>query len=111
MMIVIGVLALGAGAFGIANLTSTDTPMISSQAHATVQSQTFAIEKMTCATCPITVKKAMRKVEGVKSVSVDFTAKTATANFDPAITDIAAIASASTNAGYPAHATNDGDKL
>lgn len=63
---------------------------------------TFTIENMTCAMCPITVRKAMEGVEGVRSVEVDFEAKTATAEFDPSATSIADIAAASTNAGYPA---------
>lgn len=103
-MAIIGVLALGTVAAGVSSLSSSDTSLISSQAHAATLSQTFAIEKMTCASCPITVRKAMQRVDGVKSVSVDFEAKTATASFDPDITDISAIAAASTNAGFPAHA-------
>jgi len=63
---------------------------------------TFAVENMTCATCPITVKKAMSRVEGVRSVEVDFDKKTATVTFDPAVASPEAIAAASTNAGYPA---------
>lgn len=63
---------------------------------------TFAVENMTCGTCPITVKKAMSRVEGVKSVVVDFDKKTATVTYDPAVTTPEAIAAASTNAGYPA---------
>ncbi|NUQ17178.1 MAG: heavy metal transporter [Sphingomonas sp.] len=70
-----------------------------------VQSATFAIANMTCALCPVTVKKAMEGVAGVRSVQVDFEAKTATVSFDPSKTTIAAIARASTNAGYPARAT------
>jgi len=64
--------------------------------------QTFTIENMTCAMCPITVRKAMERVDGVRSVEVDFEAKTATAVFDPSTTSTADIAAASTNAGYPA---------
>ncbi|MDT7531249.1 cation transporter [Sphingopyxis sp. SE2] len=41
-------------------------------------------------------------VAGVKSVTVDFAAKTATVIYDPATATVAAIAAASTNAGYPA---------
>lgn len=66
------------------------------------QTVTFTVANMTCATCPITVKKAMAGVEGVRSVEIDFDAKTATVAFDPRIANAAAIAAASTNAGYPA---------
>lgn len=68
------------------------------------QQTTFVIKNMTCATCPITVRKAMEDVAGVSTVSVDLAAKTARVIFDPARTTAAAIASASTDAGYPARA-------
>lgn len=62
----------------------------------------YAIENMTCALCPLTVKMAMSSVQGVLSVSIDFATKTATVIFDDAKTDSARITEASTNAGYPA---------
>ena len=67
------------------------------------QSATFAIDNMTCALCPVTVKTAMAGVDGVESVKVDFEVKTATVVFDPSLTTIEVIAAASTAAGYPAH--------
>ena len=73
-----------------------------SQQLAAAQTRTFAIQNMTCALCPVTVKKAMEGVAGVTSVTVDFDAKTATVVFDPSVTTADAIAAASTNAGYPA---------
>jgi periplasmic mercuric ion binding protein len=66
------------------------------------QVATFEIENMTCAMCPITVRTAMSRVDGVNSVEVDFESKTAVVNFDPALTTQEAIAQASTDAGYPA---------
>ena len=73
-------------------------------ARAELQTVTFDVDNMTCATCPITVRLAMKAVEGVRSVEVDFEAKTATVVFDSAIATPAAIGAASTNAGYPAAA-------
>jgi len=66
-------------------------------------SQTFTVEKMTCAACPITVRKAMSSIEGVQSIEVNFGAKMATATFDPALVDAASIAQASTDVGFPAY--------
>jgi len=63
---------------------------------------TFTVEKMTCAACPITVRQAMQKVEGVKSVTVDFESRTATVVFDPTVTTPDQIGAASADAGYPA---------
>lgn len=97
-LVVIGVVS--AGSFIPSSMT-----LASAQAATTEQRQIFAIENMTCALCPVTVKKAMEGVSGVKSVAVDFDAKTATAVFDPSKATIATIAAASTSAGYPAHAT------
>lgn len=72
------------------------------QAEAELGETTFSIANMTCATCPITVKKAMGAVRGVKSVEIDYQAQTARVVFDTAVTDAATIAAASMDAGYPA---------
>jgi len=63
---------------------------------------TFTVEKMTCATCPFTVRKAMKNVDGVIDAKVDYDSKTATVTFDDAQTTPAEIANASTKIGYPA---------
>jgi mercuric ion binding protein len=68
---------------------------------------TFHVDKMTCATCPITVRKAMQRVDGVKEVIVDFDSKTATVIYDPSFTDAEKIAASSTNVGFPATPTED----
>lgn len=65
---------------------------------------TFYVENMTCALCPITVKRAMEGVDGVQSAEIDFRARTATVVFDPARANPEAIAAASASAGYPARA-------
>lgn len=102
LVIVAGVLALGAG--GVLPVTGVSLFVIHSAAAqvAAVRTTIFSIENMTCALCPVTVKTAMAGVEGVTSVEIDFDAKTATVVFDPAVTTPEAIAAASTNAGYPA---------
>lgn len=102
LVIAIGLLALG----GAGLLSATALAPLAAQSTATevaaTQTATFAVENMTCALCPVTVKSAMERVHGVQSVAIDFAAKTATVVFDPAVTNIKAIAAASTNAGYPA---------
>lgn len=77
-------------------------PTNASQPVLTQVTSTFSIEKMTCAACPITVRKAMERVEGVTRVTVDFNKKTAAVIYDPNIATIEQISAASTNAGYPA---------
>jgi mercuric ion binding protein len=83
-------------------IQTTPAAAQTASAQAELQTVTFGVENMTCATCPITVRLAMEAVEGVRSVEIDFETKTATVVFDPAIASPAAIGAASTNAGYPA---------
>ena len=69
---------------------------------ATPKTVTLDVKNMTCAVCPITVKKALDKVPGVTAVKVDFAKKTAIVTYDPDKTKPAALTRATTNAGYPA---------
>jgi mercuric ion binding protein len=68
----------------------------------TPQTVTLNVKNMTCAVCPITVRKALEKVQGVAGVKVDLDAKTATVTFDPGKADAAALMKATAEAGYPA---------
>jgi len=69
---------------------------------------TLAVEHMTCAACPITVHKALLHVAGVAQATVDMNTHTATVTFDPAKTTADALATAVTNAGYPAKVVANG---
>ncbi len=71
------------------------------------QTVTMNVDKMHCATCPITVRIAMEKVDGVIEVDVDYETKTATVTFDDSTTTAAEVAQASTDVGYPAALVND----
>jgi len=66
------------------------------------QTATFDVQKMTCATCPIAVRKAMQRVDGVKEVSVDLDSKTAVVTYDADVTTTTEIGNASTDVGFPA---------
>ena len=78
--------------------------MLAPTAWAGERTVTFAVDNMTCASCPYIVKESMAAVPGVGKVVVSFQAKTATVTFDDTKTNLDAIATASLNAGYPAHA-------
>lgn len=110
--LMISAAVFGLGVAGLASaglLLPSPAPAATSQSAAVAQRQaTFAIQNMTCALCPVTVRRAMEGVDGVKSVSVDFDAKTAAVVFDPSKTSVTAIAAASTNAGYPARVVPGG---
>lgn len=62
----------------------------------------LAIENMTCATCPITVRTAIGRVVGVKDVKVDFSQRTATVVFDDGVATPERLTEASRLAGFPA---------
>jgi mercuric ion binding protein len=102
-LMIVGALAAFAG-FGATALVSppstAQTP--AQRVEAQVRTAAFAIDNMTCPACPITVRTAMSRVAGVRSVQVDFASKRATVTYDPARATPAAIAAASANAGYPA---------
>jgi len=70
------------------------------------ETRTFAVDNMTCAACPITVRKAMSRVDGVVRIDVNFEARTATATYDPARATPHDIAAASTGVGFPATLIN-----
>lgn len=96
-------LTLGFAGMSVTTISSAIGGSFVAMAAQENQTLTFAIDKMTCAMCPITVRKAMEQVSGVKEVKVDFKAKTAMVTFDPTLARPSQIAAASTNAGYPAH--------
>eukprot|EP01036_Dinobryon_divergens_P041526 gene41526-55051_t len=70
-------------------------------AWAATQTVTLTVPGMTCATCPITVKKALSKVEGVSKIEVDYATKLAVVTFDDAKTSVQALSKATTDVGYP----------
>ena len=103
LIIIAALVALGLTGLTVLNLSPAnraDASQVTAQTNEVTQ--TFAVENMTCPACPFTVKRAMARVEGVKSVIVNFDAKTATAIFDPAVTTAEDIAAASASVGYPA---------
>jgi periplasmic mercuric ion binding protein len=67
----------------------------------TLQIVTLNVQNMTCAVCPITVKKALERVPGVTDAKVDFDKKTANVSFDPEKASPDALTKATADAGYP----------
>ncbi len=55
---------------------------------------------MTCASCPITVKHALSKVEGVSKTDVSFDKRRAVVTFDDAKTNVQKLTKATEDAGY-----------
>lgn len=75
--------------------------VLMSPAWAAVKTVTLAVPGMTCAACPITVKKALTQVDGVTKAEVDFDKKQAVVTYDDAKTSVETLTKATTDAGYP----------
>jgi mercuric ion binding protein len=73
----------------------------SSAALAAERTVKLAVQNMYCAACPHTVKSSLQAVPGVKAVSVSFEDRTAVVTYDDTKTDVKALTTATTNAGYP----------
>ena len=73
----------------------------SSNAFAAEKTVTLAVQNMYCAACPHTVKASLEAVPGVTKVVVSFKEKTAVVTYDDEKSDLAALTTATTNAGYP----------
>lgn len=74
-------------------------------AWAATQTVTLSVPGMTCAACPITVKKALTKVDGVQKVEVIYEKLVAVVTFDDTRTSVEALTKATENAGYPSAVT------
>lgn len=86
-------------------------PVFCAGVQAAEQTVTLSIDKMYCALCPVTVKKAIQGVEGVTEANVSYETKQAVVTFDDESTDLETITLASTNAGYPATLYDDSGEI
>lgn len=77
------------------------TVALSAPAWAATKTVTLSLPSMTCATCPITVKVALSKVEGVIDAEVTWEPKEAVVTYDDTKTTQAALTQATANVGYP----------
>ena len=65
------------------------------------QTVTLSIPGMTCAACPITVRKALSRVAGVSKAEVDLERRVAVVRFDDTRSSVARLIQATGDAGYP----------
>lgn len=75
--------------------------ILSSPALAAMQTVTLSVPGMTCAACPITIKLALNKVDGVTEADVSYEQREAVVTFDDSQTSVAALTDATANTGYP----------
>jgi mercuric ion binding protein len=75
--------------------------LAASAASAAERTVTLAVKNMYCATCPYIVKRSLEVVPGVSKAVVSYKDKTAVVTYDDARTNLKALTTATTNAGYP----------
>jgi len=64
------------------------------------------VDNMTCSMCPYTVKKALKKLDGVEKVKAKYEGNGegwAEVTFDSSKIDVESLIKATTEAGYPSH--------
>lgn len=81
-----------------ASATATDTPALNERA---VEKVVLEVEGMTCASCNITVSKALTNLNGVEEAQVTFEPPQAIVTYHPARVSIEQMMEATTNVGYP----------
>ncbi len=81
--------------------------LFSIAASAELKSVTLAVPGMDCPVCPITVRKALEKVEGVHEVIVEYEARTVVVDYDDARVELPALTQATTDAGFPSKVSGD----
>jgi periplasmic mercuric ion binding protein len=80
--------------------------ILCTSAWAASKTVTLSVPGMTCAACPITIKKALTDVDGVTAAEVSFDKKEAVVTFDDSKTDVSTLIEATTDAGYPSRAAH-----
>ena len=65
------------------------------------RSATLAVAGMTCASCPITVKKVLMRIPGVTEATVSYKTREAQVQFDPDKVQVEQLATAVTDIGFP----------
>lgn len=68
---------------------------------AATETAILKVRGMTCAACPITVKKALQRVPGVSKIAVNYKQKEVAVTFDNTKTNQAALVKATSDVGFP----------
>lgn len=75
--------------------------VLAAPAWAAERTVTLSVPGMDCAACPVTIRMALSRVEGVSKAEVSFEHREAVVTFDDAKTRAEALTEATANAGYP----------
>ena len=82
-------------------IMTTAAVLLLTPAWAAQQSVTLSVPGMTCATCPITVKKALTQIDGVIGVKSNLAKRETTVVFDDTRVKVDVLTKATAEAGFP----------
>ena len=98
---VIAVVGLLASPWLIGGAASAETAREGAVEAMALQEVVLKVEGMTCASCNVTVQKALTNLDGVESATVTFEPPQAVVRYDPAKVAPEDLTRATTNVGYP----------
>ncbi len=79
----------------------------SGNVRAAEQTVTLDVKSLTCSLCPVTVRKALEKTDGVTKAIVSYEQHQAVIIYDDEIVDIPILIETTTNAGFPSSVPED----
>jgi copper chaperone CopZ len=102
-LIVASAIVVGFAALNVSSLVFTGSPSaVAATTNTNLQRIAIPVEGMSCATCEIGVRYALKSVNGVESAHVSAATKTATVDYDPAKTNPQQLVAAINSTGYRA---------
>jgi mercuric ion binding protein len=81
---------------------------LSFQVRAEPQTVTLSIPGMNCPACPVTIRMALEKIEGVEKAEISYEEKKAIVSFDDAQTSVDALTEVTADLGYPSQLQEKG---
>src|SRR6266540_1791385 len=102
-LIVASVIVVAFAALNISSYAFPGSPApVSQSPSSTFQRIVVPVEGMSCATCEVAVRHALKRIDGVKSAHVSVATKTATVDYDAAKTNTEQLVAAINSTGYRA---------
>jgi len=104
-LLVATVLVLGFAGLNISRYVFAGTPVAAqTQTHLAngLNRIVLSVEGLSCVTCEIPVRHALRRIDGVKTAHVSSATKTATVDYEPAKTNPEQLVAAINSTGYRA---------
>src|SRR4030095_2854927 len=104
-LLLASVIVVAFAGLNVSTYTFVGSPAALPNATANLRRIVIPVEGMSCATCEVAVRKALKRVNGVASAHVSVATKIATVDYDPAKTNTDQIVAAINSTGYRASLT------